>query len=93
MIGAVYSKAAKKYPSPLEFRQELPSISDATPNPASLFSSSVLAASVRVIPEIKVLTQDEEQTFWVAVEVEGVQHNRCPLPDQSIDVIFLVDTA
>ena len=92
MIGAVCSHAAKKYPSPLEFRQELPSIDDTASEQASS-SASVLAASVRMIPEIKILSSEEEQSFWVAIEVEGVQHNKRRFSDPGIDVIFLIDNA
>jgi hypothetical protein len=91
MIGAVCSQVAEKYPSPHDFRQELPSISDSAAG--SYTSASVLAAGVRIIPETKILSTEEEQTFWIAVEVEGVQHNRRALADQSIDVVFLIDNA
>ena len=90
MVQAVFSKAAEYYPSPHEFRQELPKIgaaaAEATP------SNSTLAATVKITPEIKLLTQEDE-TFWVAVEVEGVLHNKRPVSDPAIEVVFVIDNA
>jgi hypothetical protein len=51
---------------------------------------TTLRAAVKTIPEVKVLTE-ERQEFTVAIELEGVLHNRNPLPDTSLDVIFLID--
>ncbi|KAF2130630.1 hypothetical protein P153DRAFT_396022 [Dothidotthia symphoricarpi CBS 119687] len=51
---------------------------------------STLRAAVRIFPQVKLLTCDYEE-FAVAVEVEGVLHNQTPLPDTTIDVIFVVD--
>jgi hypothetical protein len=90
MIQAVYSKAAEHYPSPHEFRQELPTIDDDAAEAAP--SASTLAAAVKITPEVKLLTENEE-VFWVAIEVEGVLHNRRPLSYQAVDVVFVVDNA
>lgn len=90
MIKTICSQAAHKYPSPLEYRQELPRI-NSTSEPDSC--ASVLAASIRIIPEVKVLAPEDQQIFWVAVEVEGVLHNKRPVAEQGIDVIFLVDNS
>lgn len=87
----ICSHASQKYPSPLEYRQELPSIVD--PASESGECASVLAAAIKIIPEVKMLGPQDEQTFWVAVEVEGVLHNRRALSEQRIDVIFLVDNS
>jgi len=51
---------------------------------------TTLRAAIRVFPEVKVLTEDVEE-FTVAIDIEGVLHNRKPLPETTIDVIFLVD--
>jgi hypothetical protein len=51
---------------------------------------TTLRAAVRVFPETKILTKDYEE-FNVAVEVEGVLHNRHLLSDMTIDIIFIVD--
>lgn len=89
VIGSVYSQAAEQHPSPLEFREELPTISDTVS--AAIRPASLLTAAVRIFPEVKILKTAEQQTFWVAIEVEGVQHNRRMLSDSSVDVVFLVD--
>lgn len=90
MIQAVYSKAAEYYPSPHEFRQELPKIDDDAAS--TVPSKSTVAAALKITPEVKLLTE-EDQSIWVAIEVEGVLHNKRPLPDQAIDVIFVIDNA
>jgi hypothetical protein len=51
---------------------------------------TTLRAAVRIIPEAKSLA-GERQDLTVAVELEGVLHNRSPLPNTSLDVIFVVD--
>ena len=48
---------------------------------------------MRVFTEVAKLSQDEQQDFWIAVEVEGALHNRVPLTDSAIDVIFVLDNA
>jgi hypothetical protein len=56
-------------------------------------SPTTLRAAVRILPEVKLLGDSEHQEFGVAIEIEAVLHNRKPLRDSSIDVIFLVDNA
>lgn len=90
MIQAVYSKAAEYIPSPHEFRQELPRIDDDAA--AAARSDSTVAATVKITPEVKLLTK-EDQTFWIAIEVEGVLHNKRTLSDQAVDVVFIIDNA
>jgi hypothetical protein len=51
---------------------------------------TTLRAAVRIILEAKSLTE-ERQDLTVAVELEGVLHNRSPLPNTSLEVIFVVD--
>jgi hypothetical protein len=82
----VFSQIADHHPSPLELQQELPGVGEDAPE-------SALVAVVRVIPELKVLTTEEEQTFWVAIEVEGILHNRRALSDLGIDVVLLIDNS
>ena len=53
----------------------------------------VLAVAVKIIPEIKLLSADEVQSFLLAVEVKGVSHNKRPLAEQGIDVVFLIDNS
>lgn len=52
---------------------------------------TTLRAAVRVFPEIVQLSQHEHDEFWIAVEVEGILHNRILLPDSTIDVIVVVN--
>lgn len=54
---------------------------------------TTLRAAVRVFSEVTMLSQEEEQEFWIAVEVEGALHNRELLSNSTIDVIFVVDNA
>ncbi len=52
---------------------------------------TTLRAAVRIFPETKVISEDC-QDLTIAVEVEGVLHNRRMRPDATIDVILLLDT-
>lgn len=54
---------------------------------------TTLRAAVRILPEVKLLGNSEYQEFEIAIEVEAVLHNRKPLRDSSIDVIFVIDNA
>ncbi|RAR00933.1 hypothetical protein DDE82_006923 [Stemphylium lycopersici] len=51
---------------------------------------TTLRAAVRLFPEVKVLRK-EVQEITIAVDIEGVLHNRRLLADDAIDVIILVD--
>lgn len=51
---------------------------------------TTMRTTVRVIPEKRYLTESMEE-IKVAIEVEGVLHNRQAHPDPAIDIIFLVD--
>ena len=48
---------------------------------------------MRIFSEVTQLSQDEQQEFWIAVEIEGALHNRMPLTDSALDVVFLIDNA
>ncbi|KAI4698761.1 hypothetical protein J4E81_005372 [Alternaria sp. BMP 2799] len=54
------------------------------------FRDYLLRNARKLFPEVKLLTE-EYQDIGVAIEIEGVLHNRKPLPDTGIDVIFVVD--
>ena len=54
---------------------------------------TTLRADVKVLSEKVQLSEQEQQEFWIAVEVEGAIHNRVSLPDSTIDVILVVDNA
>ena len=83
-------RIARRLPSPVEYRhddQETQIIATCGDAPTTL------RAAVRVFSEVNQLSREEEQEFWIAVEVEGALHNRVLLPDSTIDVIFIVDNA
>jgi hypothetical protein len=54
---------------------------------------TTLQAAVRILPEVKLLSNSEHQEFEIAIEVEAVHHNRKLLRDSSIDLIFVIDNA
>ncbi|KAF1941308.1 hypothetical protein EJ02DRAFT_423145 [Clathrospora elynae] len=86
-FGSIMERIAKRLPPPAEFEREA---SNAHISSATTELPTTLRAAVRVFPEVKILTKDVQE-FSVAVDIEGVLHNRKPLPDTSIDVIFVVD--
>jgi hypothetical protein len=90
MMRTLQTQVAKQYPSPHEYYEAPGAIDSGTSNTNT--SPILLSAAVRILPEVRVLSSEEQQTFWVAVEVEGVLHNRRPLTDPGVDVIILVDT-
>lgn len=51
---------------------------------------TTLRAAMRIFPEVKVLTGGLREML-VAVEVEGVLHNRTAFPSDTVDVVFIVD--
>jgi len=78
---------SKCIPSPTDFDHEA---SEAQVSDSTSHLPTTLRAAVRLFPEVKLLTE-EYQDIGVAIEIEGVLHNRKPLPDTGIDVIFVVD--
>lgn len=52
---------------------------------------SVLAVSVKIIPEKKVLSSKDTQTLWVAIELEGVLHNERIMPNVGLDIVLVID--
>jgi len=74
--------ATKHIPAPADHEDDASSLTPTVP--------TTLRAAIRVFSEVKVLTEDVEE-FTVAIDIEGVLHNRKPLLDTTIDVIFLVD--
>ncbi|KAF2786460.1 hypothetical protein K505DRAFT_318426 [Melanomma pulvis-pyrius CBS 109.77] len=63
--------------------------SGAPPEPTKL--PTTLSAAIRIVPEFEILTSKDYQDLWVAVEVEGVLHNRCYLPDPTLDIVIVID--
>ncbi|KAL6158850.1 hypothetical protein ACJQWK_04071 [Exserohilum turcicum] len=79
----------KHIPPPTDHDREVPGtcMSD-----SSLVLPTTLRAAVKLFPEVKLLTEDVQE-ITVAVDIEGVLHNRRPLADSAIDVVFLVDNS
>lgn len=91
-LGTIMGRIARRLPSPMEHRNEDPDFARdvvATCGKAP----TTLRVAVRVFSEVAQLSGDEQQDFWVAVEIEGALHNLGLLPKSTIDVIFVVDTA
>ncbi|KAF2706945.1 hypothetical protein K504DRAFT_470937 [Pleomassaria siparia CBS 279.74] len=61
------------------------------PIPESDGLPTTLKASIRIVSEVKLLSTQHSEEFWVAVEIEGMLHNRRPLQDTSLDFVFVID--
>ncbi|KAG9187489.1 hypothetical protein G6011_05360 [Alternaria panax] len=85
-LASVMSRIAKRLPSPSDLDDD---VEAQMPGSKSLLPTT-LRAAIRMFPETKLVTE-EFQELSVAIELEGVLYNRKPLPDTSIDVIFVVD--
>jgi hypothetical protein len=80
-------RMAKRIPSPMDDEHDSPldaTVEDMTATPTTL------RASVRVLPQVKILTGDSQE-ICMAVEIEGVLHNSNALPHVTADVIFVID--
>jgi hypothetical protein len=84
------SRIARRLPSPVEYRHDDLGTHDiATHKDAP----TTLRAAVRVYSEVSWLSQEQQQEFWIAIEIEGTLHNRVTLTDTAIDVVFVIDNA
>jgi len=81
-------RIARLLPSPIERQNEEPEVLATCGKPPT-----TLRAAVRILSGIGQLSEEEQQEFWVAVEIEGALHNRGLLPESTVDVIFVVDNA
>jgi hypothetical protein len=81
------ARIANRLPQPTELDYES-SESHFLDKPSTM--PTTLRAAVRLFSEVKILTQDIQE-ITIAVDIEGVLHNRKPLFDATIDVIFVVD--
>ncbi|KAL5118927.1 hypothetical protein ACEQ8H_003250 [Pleosporales sp. CAS-2024a] len=54
------------------------------------FMPTLVQPSIRICPEFKLLTE-HVQDFTIAIEIEGVLHNRTKLSCATLDVVFIVD--
>lgn len=89
-LGSIMRRIAKRLPAPVEHRHEEPEAQNiATCGKAP----TTLRAAVRVFSEVAQLSREEQQEFWIAVEIEGALHNRGLLPNSTVDVVFVVDNA
>ena len=79
-------RIANRLPTPIEGEHELPE--DQQEDAGAL--PTTLRAAVRMFPEARVLTETVQE-FSVAIEVEGVLHNRRDHLHAGIDVIFIID--
>jgi hypothetical protein len=79
-------RMAKRLPTPVEDEQDLRE--DQLSGPGAL--PTTLRATIRVFPEVKILSRDIQE-FSIAVEIEGVLHNRYALACTTLDVVFVVD--
>jgi hypothetical protein len=89
-LGSITNRIAKSTPSPAELRHDQMKYHSATD---FVSCPATLRAAIRVLPEVKLLGESEHQEFGIAIEIEGVPHNRKPLRDSSIDIVFIVDNA
>jgi hypothetical protein len=76
-----------RFPAPVDCDEEQ-STDYATTDPTTM--PTTIRAAVRIFPETKLLVGDYQE-INVAIEVEGVLHNREALPDTIVDIIFVVD--
>lgn len=84
------SRIARRLPSPVEHRHDEQETQDSA---ICGKAPPTLRAAVRVFSEVVQLSEEEQQEFWIAVEIEGALHNRVSLLDSTIDVVFVVDNA
>ncbi|KAF1831534.1 hypothetical protein BDW02DRAFT_505028 [Decorospora gaudefroyi] len=86
ILGRLMARMARRIP-PTDREHEGPDL-HVSEGPSEM--PTTLRVAVKLYPEVKILTEDVQE-FSIAVDVQGVLHNRKPLPDSTIDVIFLVD--
>ncbi|KAH4175950.1 hypothetical protein HBI29_034530 [Parastagonospora nodorum] len=85
-LRSMMERMATRLPTPVENEPELGEEQSLEPRTMP----TTLRAAIRVFPEVKILTKDVQE-FSVAIEIEGVLHNRNALSCATIDVVFVVD--
>ncbi|EAT86362.2 hypothetical protein SNOG_06531 [Parastagonospora nodorum SN15] len=85
-LRSMMERMATRLPTPVENEPELGEEQSLKPRTMP----TTLRAAIRVFPEVKILTKDVQE-FSVAIEIEGVLHNRNALSCATIDVVFVVD--
>ncbi|KAH9864429.1 hypothetical protein J1614_010363 [Plenodomus biglobosus] len=88
-LGAFLGRLVQKFPHlpELEYEHESPD-AQAAHDPCEL--PTTMHAAVRVFTDKKVLTEEIEE-IDIAIDIEGVLHNRRSRQDTTVDVIFVVD--
>jgi hypothetical protein len=86
-IKSFINRFTKHIPPPTDYDRE---VADAYVSGSPLALPTTLRAAIRLFPDVKVLTKDLQEVT-VAIDIEGVLHNRKPLPETAIDVVFVVD--
>jgi hypothetical protein len=79
-------RMTKYFPTPVEDGYELSQHQAATMG----IMPTTLRAAVKMFPEAKVLTEESIE-FGVAIEIEGVLHNRSTSANDTVDVVFVID--
>jgi hypothetical protein len=85
----MFTELAAFIPAPPEPRRE--HLETLRPLSESSDLPTTMKAVIRILPEVKVLKMEDHQDFWVAVEIEGLLHNRRALPDPNLDIVILID--
>ncbi|KAF2853260.1 hypothetical protein T440DRAFT_477076 [Plenodomus tracheiphilus IPT5] len=86
-LGSLIDRLAKRLPHLAKYEHESP---DAQEADISRELPTTLRATVRVFSDKRVLTAEIEE-IDIAIDIEGVLHNRKSLPDTTVDVIFVID--
>ncbi|KAF2830683.1 hypothetical protein CC86DRAFT_343633 [Ophiobolus disseminans] len=85
-LRAIMERMAKRLPAPVDDEHDVlennATKSDAMP--------TTLRAAIRMFPQAKILTE-KHQEIDVAVEIEGVLHNRSTISNVTVDIIFVID--
>ena len=89
-MHAVHEQVASHFPSPLNYQIDTDNAASEPPIRGH-YLPPISSVSVKVLPEVGALSGENPQTFWVAVEVEGVLYNRRASVDYGLDIIVLVD--
>jgi hypothetical protein len=85
----MFTELAAFIPTPPEPRRE--QLGTLRPSSETSDLPTTMKAVIRILPEVKVLKMEDHQDFWVAVEIEGLLHNRRILHDANLDIVILID--
>ena len=85
-LMSVMQRMVPRFPAPVDCDQE--QVTEETNEPITI--PTTIRAAVRIFSETKLLVNNYQE-MNIAIEVEGVLHNREALPDSTVDIIFVVD--